>query len=233
MNNTILFRKSLGFTLVEMAVVLIIAAFLLGGLLAPITAQQDIRNLEATRVSLKTINEALQGFAVLNGRLPCPSTQADPTHANYGLEDATCSASYAAEGYLPWRTLGVAETDEWGARRTATASNWNGYWRYRIDRNYTTTTGFSTNILATTATYGDTLSVRDSAGNTISSTVERPIAIIFSTGKDMTANGNNASFEATAGVYESNPNSTAFDDILTWIARPTLVNRLVAAGKLP
>jgi prepilin-type N-terminal cleavage/methylation domain-containing protein len=233
MKNTILFRKNLGFTLVEMAVVLIIAAILLGGLLVPIAAQQEIKNLEATRTSLKTINEALLGFAVLNGRLPCPSTQADPTNANYGLEDAACSASYAAEGYLPWRTLGVAETDEWGTRRTATTSNWNGYWRYRIDRNYTTTMGFSANILAATATYGDTLSVRDSGGNTITSTIERPVAIVYSTGKNFTADGQNASFEATTGIYESNPNAATFDDIPIWVTRPTLVNRLVAAGKLP
>lgn len=233
MNNTILIKKNLGFTLVEMAVVLIIAAFLLGGLLVPIAAQQDIKNLEATRASLKTINEALLGFAVLNGRLPCPSTQTDPTHANYGLEDAACSASYAAEGYLPWRTLGVSETDEWGTRRTATANNWNGYWRYRIDRNYTTVAGFSTNILATIPTYGDTLSVRDSSGNTISSLNERPMAIVFSTAKDTSANGHNASFEATTGIYESNSNTATFDDILIWITRPVLVNRMVAADKLP
>lgn len=223
----------LGFTLVEMAVVLVIFAALLGGLILPLTAQQDLKNLEATRNSLKTINEALIGFIVLNGRLPCPSTQTDPTHADYGLEDSTCIANYANEGYLPWRTLGVVETDEWGERRSSAASNWNGYWRYRIDRNFTRTNLFNTNIIATPPTWGDTLSIQDSAGNIVSSTNERPIAIIYSTGKNLVANGQNSTFEATNGIYESNSVTTNYDDLMIWITRPTVVSRITAANKLP
>ena len=222
-----------GFTLVEMAVVLVIIGLVVSGLFVPLTAQRDIRDVSGTQSSLKLISEAIYGFTILNGRLPCPSTETDPTNANYGLEDAACSVSYANEGYLPWKTLGVPQVDEWGTPRTAVTDPWNGHWRYRIDRNFTTTASFSTNMTSTSPSFGDSLSVQDSSGISLTSTVERPIAIVYSTGKDLVANGQNASYEATAGTYENNTNTSTFDDILIWISRPVLVNRLVAAGKLP
>lgn len=222
-----------GFTLVEMAVVLVIIGLIISGLLVPLAAQRDIRDMSGTQSSLKLISEAIYGFVVLNGRLPCPSTQTDPANANYGLEDAACSADYASEGYLPWKTLGVPQVDEWGTPRTAATDPWNGHWRYRIDRNFTTAASFSTNIITTPPSFGDSLSVQDSSGVSLTSTTERPIAIVYSTGKDLVANGQNASYEATAGIYENNTNTPTFDDILIWISRPVLVNRLVAAGKLP
>ena len=160
--------------------------------------------------------------------------QADPANANYGLEDVACNASYAAEGYLPWRTLGVSEVDEWGTKRTGVASAWNGYWRYRIDRNFTTAAIFSSSLLNTGVPWGaDSLTVRDGSGNNLTSTTERPIAIIFSTGADLVANRQNASFEPVNGIYESDTNSSTFDDVAVWISRPVLVNRMVNAGKLP
>jgi hypothetical protein len=41
------------------------------------------------------------------------------------------------------------------------------------------------------------------------------------------------SFETTGGVYQSDVPGPNFDDILIWISRPILFNRMVAAGKLP
>jgi hypothetical protein len=52
-------------------------------------------------------------------------------------------------------------------------------------------------------------------------------------------NGKNAlPFQVTNAVYQSdvpgkNPDLTNFDDILIWISRPQLFNRMVAAGTLP
>ena len=228
------YTKINGFTLVEMAIVLVIVGLLLKTLFTPLTAQRELRSIESTQQSLRQISDALNGFIILKGRLPCPSTQADPTNVNYGLEDATCSASYAAEGYLPWKTLGMLETDAWATRRTAVGSTWDGYWRYRIDRNFTNASTFNSNILSTGSPWGtDLLTVRDSSGNAITSSTERPIAIVYSLGSNLTANGQNATFEATSGIYESNSITSGFDDMLIWINRPTVVNRMVNAGKLP
>lgn len=222
-----------GFSLVEMAVVIAILGLLLSISISPYAVQRDVRDISGTEGSLKLITEALYGFAVLNGRLPCPTTEPDPANANYGFEDTSCTGGYTSEGYLPWKTLGVGQTDEWGSPRTQATSLWNGYWRYRVDRNFTTSALFATNITSSSPTFGDTLSVQDSNTNLLTSTTDRPIAIVYSTGKNLTADGQNLSYEATGGLYQSDVNSPTFDDILIWISRPAMVSRLVSAGKLP
>ena len=221
-----------GFTLVEMAVVLVILGLVLATLFAPLSAQRDIKNIIGTQTSLNQIKEAIYGFAVLNGRLPCPAKViADPTNANYGLEDPTLCGQ---EGLLPWKTLGVPETDEWGIHRTSIADPWIGYWKYRIDSNYSTVALFSANMMASVPSFANNLVVKDSSGNDITPVAvgaEKPIAIVYSTGKDQVANGQNSGVPDS--TYQSDANSAAFDDMLIWITRPALVNRLVSAGKLP
>lgn len=219
-----------GFTLLEMAVVLVIVGLMLGGLLVPLSTQMDQKNYSETKQDLTEIRNALLGFAILYGRLPCPTTTTDPANAAYGIEDASCSSASTAEGYLPWKTLGVSEVDSWGSKRKVATDPWTGYWRYRVDRNFSNqavlpslTTGFS----------ADALMVQNSAGNALLSTAERPVAVVFSTGKDKAANGENADFEVASGLYESDALSSTFDDVLVFISRPILMNRLVESGKLP
>ncbi len=232
-------EKTQGFSLVEMAVVLVILGMVLATLIAPITVQRDIKNIVNTQSSLNVIKEAINGFVILNARLPCPAKLiADPADPSYGLEDLTICGQ---EGLVPWKTLGVSENDEWGMHRYLIADQWVGYWRYKPDVNFTTTTLFASKILAdltletsSSLVFADKLLVQDSSGNALtpnSLAQEKPIAIIYSTGKDLVANGKNAG--AADSTYESDSNSVAFDDILVWITRPLLVNRVVSAGKLP
>src|SRR5665647_1087323 len=63
-----------GFTLIEMAMVLMIVGLLLGGMLVPLSAQMDQRNVSDTQKTLSEIKEAIVGFTLANGRLPCPAT---------------------------------------------------------------------------------------------------------------------------------------------------------------
>jgi len=215
-----------GFTLVEMAIVLVIIGLLLGGLLMPLSAQMDQRRNSETQKALDEINQALIGFAIAKGRLPCPTTMTDPANALYGDEDTTCTS--ATNGYLPWKALGVAEMDAWGTVRTAPASPWKGYWRYRVDPN------FAVAFTLTTATDSTlNLKVQNSAGVSLTSTTQRPLAIVFSTGKNLTADGQNATFSTTNAVYQSDTPSPTFDDTTVWLTAPTLFNRMVAAAKLP
>lgn len=228
-----------GFTLVEMAIVLTIVAVLMAGLLPTISSQIEQQRRNDTRKQIAEIQQALLGFAIMNGRLPCPmpATITDPTNPNYGLEAASCISSPTAEGFLPWKTLGVSETDAWGSKRTSTSSPWAGYWRYRPNRSFCNAGSLIT--LNTDPSTLDALSIVDNSWTTITSLTERPIAIVFSTGPDLKPNGKNAlPFQPTNAVYQSdvpgkNPDTTNFDDILVWISRPQLLNRMVAAGKLP
>ena len=219
-----------GFSLIELAVAVVVIALLLGSILVPLGTQVEQRKVSDSRKALEEIREALIGFAIINGRLPCPDTDSDPAAAGYGLEDTPCSADPVTEGYLPWKTLGgVAPMDAWGIRRTVATSPRLGDWRYRVDRNFAST------FTLTTAFGADALTVRDSTGTALTSTSERPVAIIFSAGANTTADGANAlaSFEATNGIYQADVPSTTFDDIVIWISRPILFNRMVAAAKLP
>ncbi len=66
-----------GFTLVEMAVVLVIIGLLLGGLLIPLSTQMENDKRKETQATLAAIREALIGYAVINGSLrPAPATAA-------------------------------------------------------------------------------------------------------------------------------------------------------------
>lgn len=213
-----------------MAIVLAIIALLLGGLLPVISGQMEQQRRKETRKQMDEIKEALIGYAIINGSLPCPTlaTTNDPSNASYGVAAASCNTSDpTAEGYLPWKSLGVSENDAWGIKRINTSDNWIGYWRYRVDRNFTTAFSLSTSFSA------DALTIKDNSGNSITSTTERPIVIVYSTGPNLTQDGENATFEGASGIYQSDVPTPTFDDILIWVSRPQLFNRMVVAGKLP
>jgi len=65
-----------GFSLVEMAVVMLILGLLLGGLFTSIGQSTDNKRRTDTLNQLALVEEALYGFAQAYGRLPCPSTVA-------------------------------------------------------------------------------------------------------------------------------------------------------------
>jgi prepilin-type N-terminal cleavage/methylation domain-containing protein len=115
--------KVRGFTLIELAVVIVIVALLLGALLVPLATQVQGRNIKETRKALNEIKEALLGYAVTQGRLPCPDTDRD------GLENACSGVPIpidVVEGFLPWQDLAVPATDAWGR-----------IYRYAVAREFT------------------------------------------------------------------------------------------------
>jgi prepilin-type N-terminal cleavage/methylation domain-containing protein len=103
--------RARGFTLIELAVVIAIVALLLGALLVPLATQIQGRNIKETRESLAEIKEALTGYAMTQGRLPCPDTDTAPD----GFENDPCGVwPQSTEGFLPYLDLGVPATDAWG-----------------------------------------------------------------------------------------------------------------------
>ena len=247
-----------GFTLLELTLVLLIISLTLTITLAPLSALLDGKRHAQAELELEQIREALLGFAMINGYLPCPATAIDPAAADYGQADAACDADADAEGYLPWRTLGVKAVDPWGLTRSAETDPFNGYWRYRVDRDFSEPFALDTS-------QKDMIMVENHAGDLLTSDSERPVAVIYSTGANFTPDGQNATYEnaicgnptgyknkktgSTACAKKSDNHygtplyqggspvgigtDTEFDDILIWISRPLLFNRMVSAGQLP
>ena len=239
--------------MLELAIVLMILALVLGGMLNPLGSLLGAKQRAEAGVELERIKEALLGFAMINGYLPCPTTASDPGDDRYGLEDSACDSDPAAEGYLPWRTLGVSETDPWGIPRTAGADPFIGYWRYRVDRNFSN----SGELFTMKTALAENLTVINSGGMLLTAPTETPVAVIYSTGSNLTQDGENSTFEGApcgnagghhggggTGCPDGEPlyqggapagtgSRAAFDDIVVWLSRPRLFNRLVAAGRLP
>jgi prepilin-type N-terminal cleavage/methylation domain-containing protein len=113
-----------GFTLVELTIVMLIVSILLAGVMMPLSLQMEVRRYADTKKTMDLINEALIGFVLINGRLPCPAsgTIADGT-AGAGTELLTGNACTSITGVVPWVTLNVPETDEWGGRFTYRVSS--------------------------------------------------------------------------------------------------------------
>lgn len=119
-------KNTNGFTLIEMAVVLVVVMLLLGGLLVPLATQVEQRRIAETQKSLEEIKEALIGYAAShvdsNGHpyLPCPDAATGSPLAviNDGQEDRDPSTGNCVftTGNLPWVTLGTGATDAWGNR---------------------------------------------------------------------------------------------------------------------
>jgi prepilin-type N-terminal cleavage/methylation domain-containing protein len=99
-----------GFTLTELAVVLVIVALLIGGMLMPLSAQNDLLYASQTQKTLNDVRDALLGYAAANGRLPCPARPGTSgVESSTVLGNGICTDDY--DGFVPAITLGITPTD--------------------------------------------------------------------------------------------------------------------------
>jgi prepilin-type N-terminal cleavage/methylation domain-containing protein len=92
-----------GFTLIEIAIVLLVVGILLGYTVALFPRQQELKQYRAADQEMEEILAVIIGFAQVNGRLPCPAIP-----NTIGLEDGgggvNCN-NYG--GFVPANTLGL------------------------------------------------------------------------------------------------------------------------------
>jgi len=224
-------REQSGFSLIEIALVLIIVGLALGGIISALGPQLENKRINDTQKSLEEVKDALIGFAIANnGRLPRPAT----SFTNGAENPVLCATEVACTGVIPWVDLGVSKLDSWG----------------KIIR-YSVTAAFA-NPGATTATNGTkTVQTRDAVG-VLTTEVNLVPVIIFSSGKlshGRTDGGVLIPDQSTTNVDEDANNISSlvfirralnleptviggeFDDVVIWLPKTTFVNRLAQAGK--
>ena len=249
-----------GFSLIELAVVLFIITLLMGGLLPTISSQLDQQRTNETRKQLDDIQQALIGYAVSNGRLPCPATA-----TSFGIEDpptgstSSTPCTNAYDGFVPAATLGVPTgldnqgnagfaVDAWGNRIRYAVTKWNS-------NTFTTPTYIKTYFatlapdlqVCSTSTGITTPGPNTAACASTKSLTSGVPAVIYSTGKngayggsgnDEKQNPNPNGATADRLFINHTPTSSTdpngeFDDIVIWVSPNILINRMVAAGQLP
>lgn len=242
-----------GFTLVELAVVLIIVTLLSTGLMLSLSAQREAASNTETQRLLNDARDALLGFAAANGRLPCPAAP-NTTGEEAPLGGGTCLNNW--DGFLPAITLGITPTNENGYAIDA----WGNPIRYAITnfsnttfcptQCFTTTNGIKTAwnggiVISPDLRICNTATGISGAGAaaicaTGASLANNAVAVIFSTGKNGAVTPTSSDEQANrnadrAFVFHTQVATGAneFDDLMIWLSPNIFYNRLITVGKLP
>jgi prepilin-type N-terminal cleavage/methylation domain-containing protein len=252
-------RTARGFTLVELGVVMMIVALLLGSVLYTLSAQLEQRNIEETRSRLEAARELLLSYAIVKGRLPCPATATSAgDEAPPGAPTGTaCTSPYG--GFLPARTIGYQVVDAGGYA----IDSWQNRIRYAVSSaaltgcagtstlpHFTNKTNLQQNGI--TCQPNDLVVCKSSTGITGTSCGPAAnaltnqnvvVAIVYSVGKngslacapcvDEAANTNNDQVFVFHTPAPAGVTNGEFDDYLVWITVGELYGRLISAGVLP
>ncbi|HYA66943.1 MAG TPA: prepilin-type N-terminal cleavage/methylation domain-containing protein [Burkholderiaceae bacterium] len=107
-------RRERGFTLVEIAISLVLLALAAVGVFAILEQQIEQHRISDTNATLLKAHDAVLSFVTGYGRLPCPavagSNGAESIASNVG-GIITCTSE---SGFLPAVTLGMPNLDSWG-----------------------------------------------------------------------------------------------------------------------
>ena len=217
--------RAKGFTLIEISIVLVIASLLIGSLLGPLATQVENARRKATINQMENMRDAVVGYAMGSGRLPCPDTDGD------GIEDPVdgiggCDDN---EGLLPSVTLAISGEDGWKQEML-----------YLVDDAYaddTDGTGCGTpeaGISFELCSQGD-ITIRDASGGNL---VATNVPVLFiSRGKNWTTDRSPNEVENTDSDREvvdriyTGAVGAEYDDIVRWISPNTLRSKMVDAGR--
>lgn len=243
-------RLQRGFSLIELAIVLVIVTILIGGLAVPLSAQIQARRVAETSKTLEEAREAILGYAMTHSVdhdsnpttpprpfLPCPDSD---TVAD-GLEnrDLTTGACVQDVGWFPWVTLGAASQDAWGRRllyasQPELTNSLNGFnnstvapvagWNDVCSTHTCSTVDVAADVPVVLVSFGPNgWGARDINGSTLASP----------TGADELENLNADRLFVSRSSSKPGSTSGEFDDLTTWLSFNLIINRACPAGGCP
>lgn len=191
-------KKTQGFTLLEMSIVLtLIGVLTSGGMMAGLAFIQK-RQEDVTKARMEVIHSAIYSLILKEGRLPCPADRTFATsNASYGVEQACASVAHSgntAWGSVPTRTLSLPDEymyDGWGRRFT-----------YFVDTRVNAAAGLKTNYNLKTTPYSGDMTIKNTSNITITNNV---IYALVSHGK----NGHGA--YSPAGVVKNAGSTSTYE----------------------
>lgn len=131
-------RRAAGFSLIEIAIVLVILAILAVTLGSTTTGMVEARRRDETNQNMQKVETALVSFVSTTRRLPCPAdgslTNVD---VNWGLERRSASGACdtMATGVVPWRSVGLTNAE--------VMDGWNSLFTYRVPLHLTIDNGMT------------------------------------------------------------------------------------------
>jgi len=253
-------RAQKGFTLVELSIVILIMGLILGGIAMPLSVQRENIRIREARDLLGYVEETLQGYALVNGFLPCPATP-----ASNGLSARAGGNCDVQHGFVPASTLGLSGPrnddnlllDPWASpvRYSVSASDADG------DGNWDFTTSgelrdvgmpnLASDLSICSSAAGSTATACGSAATTL--TARAPM-VVYSIGKDWANFGSADQLENAGATLSGGPSGrnypiavdivfvsrsrseqsgNEFDDVLVWMSPLSLFHELVNGGQLP
>jgi prepilin-type N-terminal cleavage/methylation domain-containing protein len=252
--------RSHAFTLIELAVVILVITILASGLALPVAAQLQLRRAEETRRLLDDARESLLGFAAANGRLPCPATETSRGEESFAPggdgTNGNCARFY--DGYLPGATLGLSPLDTQGFVRDA----WNtehSRIRYAVFGGGASVNGVTNPFTRVSGMQAATLAALGDAphfiyicasnggasgsgcGPAANQLTRRAAFVLVSLGPNAgttppagSDEARNQSGDPVFVYHEATGNGNgAFDDVVQWVPMHLVASRMLAAGRLP
>jgi prepilin-type N-terminal cleavage/methylation domain-containing protein len=207
-----------GFSLLEIAIVLVVIGFLVGGAVPLMSVLSEKKRRSETLDYLNEAKASLVNFAKINGRLPWADTTGD------GVSDAN-----QAFGTLPFQTLGIRPADSQG-RPLRYALNNNA-----LNNNLGTDLATSCNALR-----GGLIG----APQMVDSSAAFHVAAVLISGGPMDADSDGSVYDSiNAGAFRGNnntgnpnyirnPPTNTFDDLVVYIDQYTLYGEMCGNPQL-
>ena len=253
-------KQEQGFSLVELAIAILIMGLILGGIAMPLSVQRENARLAQAERQLEDVTAALTGFALANGYLPCPATPASNGFA--ATAGGACSRQH---GFVPASTLGVAGArnddnlllDSWASpiRYSITAADvdGDGNWDFAVsgEMREVSMPALAPDLVICTTAGGSSPTACSGPASTLSAAAP---FLLYSLGKDWATSAGADQEENVGALVSGGPSGqqyrvaqdvvfvsrqrsaqpgNEYDDLVHWLPAANLYHALVDAGHLP